>query len=137
MPDEPSVRIRELDVIEIPSRQASNRELIAETIRDPDPWPGRAFDVYMEYNTVAERWTWYVKDRDEEFMIDRQPALYGNEYWYKDLLLFMFADLSGSTHEITPNNLGDTVELLVIPGPDNPAAEEWLERQDVNEDADG
>lgn len=73
--------------------------------------------ILMEWNPVVERWSFEVRQINVDERIIKNLVTPYFPYWYRPYLLFTFLDTSGNETEVTPENLGDEIQLYIYPGP--------------------
>mgnify|MGYP006277332359 CR=1 FL=1 len=111
------------DVIPIPAERATGKRPIH--IEFPTrAFPGQRFALRMDWNDVSGHWTVELEHLSRDFPITKSVATLYRPYSYMPYLVFMFADPTGESRELTPGNLGEEVEFFVLPGPSGRAPEE-------------
>ena len=133
--------ITDHDTVALPTETIRERDPIELTLRDHPAWPGRTLHIYADWNSAVEKWIWRLESElanqsGLKTVIPDQPALYGEQYRYREYFLFTFADLSRGHTRVTPQTLGNTVDLIGYPGPRSPGWVEWVQRQSFESDAD-
>ncbi|WP_114576719.1 phage baseplate plug protein [Saliphagus sp. LR7] len=128
-----SFRIVSWDVIDLPTDRISERLPVRRTVRDHPALPNRAFDIFMDWNDTAGYWTWKVELDEVGEIISRQPVHYGDGYTWREHIGFAFIDFSKEDQEVSPQTLGDEVELVAWPGARSPGWADWVARQEILE----
>lgn len=123
------LQITQFDGVRLPTRRFRNREPVAITLRDHPAWPSNTLRLYFDWNLASEQWTWEVEVDGHGTVIGPAPVSYGKGYQYGGYFGFVFVDLSRGTETVTPSNLGETVTLVGIPGPQSDGYREWVTRQ--------
>lgn len=95
-------------------RAAQKLPIHIETV--PDAFPER-FQIRLEWNFIEEKWVFEVIHKEIEERVVKNLATPYFPYWYDPYILFAFLDPSGEAMEVTPDNLGDDIELYAYPGP--------------------
>lgn len=126
--------ITEYDPIDIPADTARAEEPIHVIQRDHPAWPDAEFEIRFDWNHSGTFWAWSVDLADHGRIIERQPAGYARGYQFRDYVMFMFIDISGTAEDVTPETLGSSVDLVALPGLHSPGYADWLARQRVDED---
>jgi hypothetical protein len=103
------------EIIPIPSDRASDRRPINLEFT-PRAFPGQRFACRLDYNGASERWVVDFEHVSRGYRITKGVATPGRPYEYLPYLVFYFMDPSGVSTEITPESLGDEVQLFVVPG---------------------
>lgn len=103
------------EIIPIPTRRAEQRRPIYLKFI-PQAFPGQRFAARLEYNSATERWTVEFEHVSRGYRITKGIAAPYRPYEYLPYLVFYFADPSGRSTEITPENLGEDVQLFIVPG---------------------
>jgi hypothetical protein len=111
------------EIIPIPSDRADERRPINLEFT-PRAFPGQRFACRLDYNGASERWIVEFEHVSRDYRITKGVASPGRPYEYLPYLVFLFMDPSGEAKEITPSNLGEDVQLFVLPGESGKAPED-------------
>ena len=110
--------------IPLPERRARDKRPIHVEFQ-PRSMPGQRFAVRMDWNDFASQWTVEIDHVTRGFTITKSVAKLYRPYSYLPYLVFAFVDPSGNETEVTPENLGDEVQLFVWPGESGQSPEDW------------
>lgn len=83
----------------------------------PRSFPGQRFAVRLNWNSIASQWTIEIEHLRRDFTVTKSMATPYRPYSYLPYLVFVLADTAGEVTEVTPANLGNEVQLWVLPGP--------------------
>jgi hypothetical protein len=104
------------EIIPLPSDRATDRRPINLEFT-PRTFPQNRIAARLDYNTVMDRWTIELEHVNRGLQITRSVATPYRPYSYMPWFVAYFADPSGEATEVTPDNLGDEMQLFIIPGP--------------------
>ena len=127
------MQITEFDTIPLPTERIREKLPVARTVRNHPAWPNQELRLLFEWNEPASYWVWRVEVPNHGDIITRQPVQYASQYQFRGFLTFMFIDLSRNVRRITHRTLGESVDLVAIPGPESPGWEEWVARQQAHD----
>lgn len=132
--DDPStgseeLQVTQFDTVRLPTARIRDREPVAITLRDHPAWPSDPLRLYFNWNLTSDQWVWEVEVDGHGTVIGPTPVSYGKGYQFGGYFGFSFVDLSRGTETVTPSNLGETVNLVGIPGPQSDGFREWVARQ--------
>lgn len=92
----------------------------------PLSFPDQRFRVKMEWNSILETWNIeIIHDNRDNKLVTKSFATIYRIYEYEPWMYFYFADPSGRAVAITPENLGDEVNLYGVPAEDGRPTTEW------------
>lgn len=112
------------EIIPIPTDRATNKEAMNLTFI-PNAFPGQRFRARLDWNGVAGEWVVEFEHVSREFRIAKGIATPYRPYSYLPFVVFFFADPSGQEQTITPENLGDEMQLYAVPGPSGQPPEDF------------
>ena len=115
------------EILEIPSQPFS--ELRPVTFRaKPQSFPGQTFRFEFEWNNARQDYVFSVEHTnraDDGFVVTKSVVTLRRAYSYQPFFDMFFSDPTGSSREVTPDNLGEDVLLYVVPGPEGAQVDEW------------
>lgn len=123
---------RNLETVNLPVESFREREPVWIEFA-PDAWPDQRLDARFTWNPASQRYSFslrlvgYENRRDGEILA-WVPIHLDYPYFPENLrnhLRVLFHDPTGTVEEVTPQNLGDPVEMTVWPGPESPAYEPY------------
>lgn len=106
-----------LETIPINRDRVLQEEPFTVHVSDLTAWPSHELFIHFEYNSHAGKWIFEIEEGKIGTIIHRSMAHLGVRYKYNPYAMFMFKDSTGDETELSTDNLGDTVELCVYPGP--------------------
>lgn len=108
-----------VETIPIPHERVQREENFTVRVRDLYAWPEQALLAHFEYNDLRDRWVWELEHERRGRLIPKSTVTIGYRY-RGDMQYYMtarFIDETGDNEAATSENLGDTVQLAVYPGP--------------------
>lgn len=103
------------EIVPIDSETALNREPIHLRVT-PQSFPEPLL-IRLDWNPVTEKYTFEVIHESIDERVIKNAVTPYFPYWYRPYIVFSFIDESGQTVAVTPETLGDEVELYAFPGP--------------------
>ncbi len=93
----------------------------------PQSFPGQEFLFEFEWNNARQSYVFSIThlNRGDGFVVLKSALTIRRTYSYQPFLDFFFSDPTDVAETITPDNLGDTVFLYAIPGPEGASVETW------------
>lgn len=114
------------EIVEIPDEPFTNLRPVQfrATLQS---FPRQEFGFRFEWNNVRKRYVMQIEhlNRENGFVVERSMVQYRRVYSYLPFVEFFFSDPSNTEREVTPENLGDTVLLYAIPGPEGAPQSTW------------
>ncbi|NEU58589.1 phage baseplate plug protein [Halorussus sp. MSC15.2] len=106
-----------VETIPIPTEKAKRKEPIRLETTELDAWPGHRFEIRFDWNGQLDRWVLRLTHVETGREFVRAPACLMREYALDPYVTFVLFDPANQAERVTPENLGDGVELGVFPGP--------------------
>ena len=114
------------EILEIPSEPFSELRPVRFRTK-PQSFPRQEFGFRFEWNNSRGRYAMRIEhlNREDGFVVERSMVHLRRVYSYLPFIEFFFSDPTGSATRITPENLGDSVLMYAVPGPEGAPPETW------------
>ena len=109
-----------VETIPLPRTAIVNQNSFERTVENLIAWPGQTFTLRFDYNPKMARWIWSMYHHEGEQMVSpKMPSVahLGIDYSGWPYMLARFMAFQSEPTRVSPSNLGDTVKLVVWPGP--------------------
>lgn len=111
--------------IELPDDRLTEKRPTTVQFRT-QAFPGQRFEIDFRWNRVGEFFTIEIRhDNRDDFVITSSRLSIYRAYDYLPWIQFVFGEPAALIDRITPSNLGDDVQLFVLPGPSGQPISEW------------
>lgn len=115
------------EVLPIPSDRAAEKRPITLLFNDLQAWPQQQIRIAMDWNSALRRWVIRAEHDTMGKLFPPSPAQIARIYGFRDMLYLIFRDRTGRQTRVSPQNLGDAVQLVAVPGMENPVFETYGE----------
>lgn len=114
------------EILRIPDQPFS--QLRPVTIRaKPQSFPQQEFLFSFRWNNARQDYVMEIEhlNRNDGFVVTKSVVNLRRTYSYQPFIEFFFSDPTADDEEVTPVNLGDSVLLYAVPGPEGASPETW------------
>lgn len=122
------------EVVQLDTERLKEKKPVSFRVQ-PQSFPQQEFDFFLRWNSQRGNYVMEVRHRNrDDRLITKSFVNIYRVYEYLPWMVIYFVDPSFEITEITPDNLGEEVNMHIAPGPNGRPVSEWRNPPDWYED---